>query len=224
MPGELIGCIEPDLPTPTSAQPTPDGGELPSATGGRTLAARSSHRHWLLPVLARHSGAHRLDQPGALNYAALRLDVAPAEVHGVASFYGMFSLRPRPPVVAHVCDDIACLTRGADALCAGTGNETRAAWDLLRRRASDLAAQPVSWSVRTRAGGAHDRIGRNTAAARTCTGHARCRAESAARAFERPANPTYLRPIPQAGQPQLRLLRRVGDDLEARRLSPLGRL
>ena len=54
--------------------------------------------------------------PGALNYVALRLDVAPAEVYGVASFYGMFSLQPRPPVVAHVCDDIACLTRGADKL------------------------------------------------------------------------------------------------------------
>ena len=56
--------------------------------------------------------------PGALNYVALRLDVAPAEVYGVASFYGMFSLQPRPPVVAHVCDDIACFTRGADKLCA----------------------------------------------------------------------------------------------------------
>ena len=56
--------------------------------------------------------------PGALNYASVRLDVAPAEVHGVASFYGMFSLRPRPPVVAHVCDDIGCLIRGAEALCA----------------------------------------------------------------------------------------------------------
>src|SRR5260370_40627312 len=29
----------------------------------------------------------------------------------------MFSLQPGPPVVAHVCDDIACLTRGAEALC-----------------------------------------------------------------------------------------------------------
>src|SRR5205814_4618887 len=30
----------------------------------------------------------------------------------------MFSLAPRPAVVAHVCDDIACLTRGAASLCA----------------------------------------------------------------------------------------------------------
>jgi NADH-quinone oxidoreductase subunit F len=78
----------------------------------------SSRRHRLLPVL--HSIQNRVGwiSPGALNYVALRLDVAPAEVHGVASFYGMFSLQPRPRIVAHVCDDIACVTRGSDKLCA----------------------------------------------------------------------------------------------------------
>ncbi len=76
-----------------------------------------SRRHLLLPVL--HALHDRLGwiSPSALNYVALRLDVAPAEIHGVASFYGMFSLQSRPPVVAYVCDDIACLTRGADQLC-----------------------------------------------------------------------------------------------------------
>src|SRR5271169_4833924 len=75
-------------------------------------------RHRLLPVL--HAIQNRIGwiSPGALNYVALRLDIAPAEVHGVASFYGMFSLRPRPQVVVHVCDDIACVTHGSDKLCA----------------------------------------------------------------------------------------------------------
>jgi NADH-quinone oxidoreductase subunit F len=75
-------------------------------------------RHRLLPVL--HAIQNRIGwiSPGALNYVALRLDVAPAEVHGVASFYGMFSLQPRPQVVARVCDDIACVTRGSDKVCA----------------------------------------------------------------------------------------------------------
>ena len=75
-------------------------------------------RHLLLPAL--HAIQKRIGwiSPGALNYLASLLDVAPAEVYGVASFYGMFSLAPRPQVVAHVCDDIACLTRGADKLCA----------------------------------------------------------------------------------------------------------
>ncbi len=74
-------------------------------------------RHRLLPVLHAIQSRMGWISPGALNYVALRLDVAPAEVHGVASFYGMFSLQPRPRIVAHVCDDIACLTRGSDKLC-----------------------------------------------------------------------------------------------------------
>jgi NADH-quinone oxidoreductase subunit F len=93
--------------------------------GRRTAETRAafngdSHgkRHRLLPVL--HAIQNRIAwiSPGALNYVALRLDVAPAEIHGVASFYGMFSLQPRPEVVAHVCDDIACITQGAGLLCA----------------------------------------------------------------------------------------------------------
>jgi len=77
-----------------------------------------SRRHRLLPVL--HAVQNRIGwiSPGALNYMALRLNVAAAEIHGVASFYGKFSLLPRPRVVAQVCDDIACLTRGANKLVA----------------------------------------------------------------------------------------------------------
>jgi len=82
-----------------------------------------SQRHRLLPVL--HAVQDRIGwiSPGVVNYIALRLDIAPAEIHGVASFYGMFSLQPRPPVVAHVCDDIACWVRDADKLCAGLERE-----------------------------------------------------------------------------------------------------
>ena len=36
---------------------------------------------------------------------------------GTATFYGMFSLEPQPPTVVHVCDDVACLANGAEALC-----------------------------------------------------------------------------------------------------------
>jgi NADH-quinone oxidoreductase subunit F len=76
-------------------------------------------RHRLLPALHAVQNGIGWISPGALNYLALRLDIAPAEVHGVASFYGMFSLEPRPRIVAHVCDDIACLTQGSQQICAG---------------------------------------------------------------------------------------------------------
>ena len=78
----------------------------------------AGQRHRLLPVLHAVQNHIGWISPGAINYVAIRLDVAPAEVYGVASFYGMFALEARPPVVAHVCDDIACLTQGADKLCA----------------------------------------------------------------------------------------------------------
>jgi len=86
-----------------------------AAFGGHEARSR---QHLLLPVLHAIQAHIGWISPGALNYVSLRLDVAPAEVHGVATFYGMFSLRPRPPVIAHVCDDIGCLIRGADVLCA----------------------------------------------------------------------------------------------------------
>jgi NADH-quinone oxidoreductase subunit F len=92
--------------------------ERPIGDTRTALNDAPSRRHRLLPVL--HAVQNRIGwiSPGALNYVALRLDIAPAEVHGVASFYGMFSLQPRPRVVAHVCDDIGCVTRGSEKLCA----------------------------------------------------------------------------------------------------------
>jgi len=54
---------------------------------------------------------------GALNYISRRLTVPPAELWGVATFYHLLSTKPRPPIVAHVCDDIACRLRGGEALC-----------------------------------------------------------------------------------------------------------
>jgi NADH-quinone oxidoreductase subunit F len=98
-----------------------DGGERQIEHDGRAAfgaCVERSQRHLLLPVLHAIQESIGWISPGALNYASLRLNVAPAETHGVASFYGMFSLSPRPPVTAHVCDDIACMTRGAGALCA----------------------------------------------------------------------------------------------------------
>jgi NADH-quinone oxidoreductase subunit F len=85
---------------------------------GRVAFSLAPHRDLLLPVL--HAIQRRIGwiSRGAINYVASRLDVPPAEIHGVASFYAMYSLAPRPRVVAHVCDDIACLMRGAGDLCA----------------------------------------------------------------------------------------------------------
>jgi NADH-quinone oxidoreductase subunit F len=113
---EERAAVDSDLGVPESSW---RGGQRQTADTRAAFsgAAAPGRRHRLLPVL--HAIQNRIGwiSPGALNYVALRLDVAPAEVHGVASFYGMFSLQPRPRVVAQVCDDIACVTRGSDKLC-----------------------------------------------------------------------------------------------------------
>jgi NADH-quinone oxidoreductase subunit F len=74
-------------------------------------------RHLLLPALHAAQARAGWISEGALNHIAERLSVPPAEAYGVASFYSMFSMKPRPPIVAHVCDDIACRVNGAEALC-----------------------------------------------------------------------------------------------------------
>jgi NADH-quinone oxidoreductase subunit F len=96
------------------------GGARDSRTDGH--AARGGHatrarRSQLLPALhAVQSRTGWISQP-ALNYVCRRLAVAPAEAYGVATFYAMFATTPRPPVVAHVCDDIACRLAGAERIC-----------------------------------------------------------------------------------------------------------
>jgi NADH-quinone oxidoreductase subunit F len=85
------------------------------AIGGRVAR---DQRHLLLPVLHAVQARAGWISEGALNYVCRRLTIPPAEAHGVASFYALFSLQPQPPVVGHVCTDVACLAGGAPALCA----------------------------------------------------------------------------------------------------------
>ena len=97
------------------------GGQRDARTEGHV--ARGGHearsrRDLLIPVLhAIQSRIGWISQP-ALNYACRRLTVPPAEAYGVASFYALFATTPRPPIVAHVCDDLACALAGAGDVAA----------------------------------------------------------------------------------------------------------
>ena len=85
------------------------------ARGGHEARAR---RDLLIPALhAIQARTGWISQP-ALNYVCKRLTVPPAEAWGVATFYALFATTPRPPVVAHVCDDLACRLNGAEELTA----------------------------------------------------------------------------------------------------------
>ena len=77
--------------------------------GGNEARAQ---RHLLLPALHGVQDRFGWLPPGALAYLANRLTVPPADVHGVATFYHLFTHQGGAPIHVHVCDDIACRHRG----------------------------------------------------------------------------------------------------------------
>ncbi len=90
------------------------GGDGRSAHGGQAARAR---RDLLLPALEAAVASTGWLSQGALNHICRRLSVPPADAYGAASFYGLLPTTERPPVVAHVCDDLACRLAGAERLC-----------------------------------------------------------------------------------------------------------
>jgi len=190
------------------------GGDRDSRTDGHVARgghAARSRRDLLLPVLhALQDRVGLISQPG-LNYVCRRLSVPPAEAYGVATFYALLSTTPRPPAVAHVCDDIACRLAGAEETC---GDLARS----LGPAGTPARDGTVTW-LRSPCLGLCDRA---PAAMVTIAGVAPRReawgpADAAAilARFEGPAAPpaasvgTEL-PISQAGEAGLRILARIG--------------
>ena len=137
-----------------------------------SAGAPGGKRTYLLPVL--HAIQNRIGwiSPGALNYASRVLEVPPAEAFGVADFYGLLSTKQQPPLVAHVCDDIACKVKGADKLCAalekshgpeGSSTDGKATW----HRSPCLGLCDQAPAVLVRAAGAELRRS-NSCAGATC--------------------------------------------------------
>jgi NADH-quinone oxidoreductase subunit F len=224
------------------------GGTRDSAIDGHV--ARGGHearsrRDQLLPALhALQDRVGQITQPG-LNYVCRRLSVPPAEAYGVATFYALFTTKPRPPAMAHVCDDIACRLAGAEELCAdlaralGPAGEPardgRIGWlrspclGVCERApaamftiAGEKPAREVAAPID--AAGVIARLERPAAAAPTAHGAAADALSSDALSSDAPAaapepplpaGPGSIRDevrasVPQAGEPQLQLLRRAG--------------
>src|SRR3954454_12390175 len=99
-----------------------DGGERGDPRDGHvsTVGGHDSRalRHLLLPALQALQSSIGWISEGGLGYVCDRLNVPPADAWGVATFYALLATSPRPPRIVHVCDDIACKCRGADAVVA----------------------------------------------------------------------------------------------------------
>jgi NADH-quinone oxidoreductase subunit F len=83
--------------------------DLHDARGGHELRER---RHLLLPTLHAVNDRVGWISTTAIDHIAERLDASPAEIHGVASFYALFSLTERQPHQVHTCIDLACRANG----------------------------------------------------------------------------------------------------------------
>src|SRR5690349_21842725 len=82
--------------------------------GGHESRARRNH---LLPALQALQARVGWISEGGMGYVCTRLDVPPADAWAVATFYALLATSPRPRRVLHVCEDLACRTRGANAIC-----------------------------------------------------------------------------------------------------------
>ncbi|ULR54604.1 NAD(P)H-dependent oxidoreductase subunit E [Streptomyces deccanensis] len=175
--------------------------DLRWARGGREARER---RDLLLPGLHAINDRIGWISEGALDYLCRRLTVPPAEAYGVATFYAMFSVKPRPATVLHVCTDLACAAAGASDLCAGIESRLGLGSGVGVQRSPCLGLcerAPAALAIK-----AGDPV--RTAVAAPATVEAAVLAASAPDSAEE--EPAAAMAVPQAGDPSLTLLSRVG--------------
>jgi NADH-quinone oxidoreductase subunit F len=198
--------LDPEIGPPTSGW---TGGVRDAAIEGHAL--RGGHqargrRDLLLPALhALQSRVGWISQ-GGLNHICRRLTVPPAEAYGVVTFYALFATTARPPVAAHVCDDIACRLAGAEEICADLGRTLGPGGTAARDGGATWLRSPCLGLCERAPAALFTRAGvtptESAAAPVDAVGIVR-RLDGESWTDETP-------PIPQQGDPSLRLLRRVG--------------
>jgi NADH-quinone oxidoreductase subunit F len=175
--------------------------DLRWARGGRAARDR---RDLMVPGLHAINDRVGWISEGALDYLCRRLTVPPAEAYGVATFYAMFSVKPRPATVLHVCTDLACAAAGASELCAGIEARLGLGSGVSVERGPCLGLcerAPAALAIK-----AGDPV--RTAVSAPATAEAAVLAASAPDSA--PDEPPAVMAVPQAGDPSLTLLRRVG--------------
>ncbi len=67
----------------------------------------------LIPILQAIQEEYRYLPETVLTYVATSLDMPPAQVYGVATFYTHFALKPKGQYVIRLCDGTACHVKGS---------------------------------------------------------------------------------------------------------------
>jgi len=70
----------------------------------------------LVPILQAVQEEYRYLPEEVMTFVATALDLSPAQVYGVATFYHHFALEPKGKYVVRICDGTACHVKGSMAL------------------------------------------------------------------------------------------------------------
>jgi NADH-quinone oxidoreductase subunit E len=83
------------------------------------LESYSFNKNNLIPILHRVQEEYRYLPEKILTYIATTLDIPPAKVFGVTTFYSHFTLKPKGRFVIKVCAGTACHVKNSNPIVEG---------------------------------------------------------------------------------------------------------
>jgi NADH-quinone oxidoreductase subunit E len=107
-----------DLSKPPATIPDPATTPVPQELRAEIEASMAKYpdrRSAAIPALHAAQALHGWCSPEAIDQVAAVMQVTPAYLSSVATFYDMFWTSPKPPNDVFVCTNISCSLRGADA-------------------------------------------------------------------------------------------------------------
>ena len=90
------------------AQPKPDGNGRKFVKVFTILEKHGRKPSRLVPILQAVQEEYRYLPKEVLTYVATALDISPARVFGVATFYSHFAIAPKGKHLVRLCDGTAC--------------------------------------------------------------------------------------------------------------------
>jgi NADH-quinone oxidoreductase subunit E len=106
-----------DLTKAPATLPDPAGNPVPAALRNEIEAAMAKYpdrRSAAIPALHAAQRLHGWCSPVAITQVATVMQLTPAYLTSVASFYDMFAMTPKPTNDVFVCTNISCSLLGAD--------------------------------------------------------------------------------------------------------------
>jgi len=96
----------------TAVMDRPAGSERSLEKVQRIIEECGASKSALIPILQQVQEEYRYLPQEILAFVATALDLPPATVFGVATFYAQFSTEPKGKYIIKVCDGTACHVRG----------------------------------------------------------------------------------------------------------------